>query len=197
MPEPVARKFTMADRMILFAGCAAGIAWTWSYFEENVREMVEIEWRFRLHYLIDLARPALASIGVALFVCRLRSPRPTLRRLARQPGTVAPACMILSFATEGAILLAGRALKPVVDRLWPIIPRLGGDAFTITYSSLLWTFTTIDPGPIIVASWISLMAVGRWKPEPTWIDRTGRCLGACWIISSFASRLSRLVGAMA
>ena len=188
-PTPAPRKFTTADLMILFAGCVAGIAWTWAYYEQNVDEMAEVEWRFRLHHLMDLARPALASIGAALSVCRLRPPRPSLRRLARQPGTVATACMILSFATEGAILLAGRALKPVVDRPWPVIPPLGGDAFTITYSSLLWTFTTIDPGPIIVASWLLLLAVGRWEPEPTWIDRTGRCLGACWIISSFASHL--------
>jgi hypothetical protein len=31
-------------------------------------------------------------------------------------------------------------------------------------------------------AWVCLIATRRWNPEPTWIDRFGRILGALWMV---------------
>jgi hypothetical protein len=31
-------------------------------------------------------------------------------------------------------------------------------------------------------SWFTLVLTGRWRPEPSWVDRWGRALGCSWII---------------
>jgi len=37
------------------------------------------------------------------------------------------------------------------------------------------------PGAAVLASWSILVAVGRWHPEASWIDRSGRLVGAFWL----------------
>jgi hypothetical protein len=34
----------------------------------------------------------------------------------------------------------------------------------------------------VVVAWITLVLVGRWRPEPTWLDRLGRAVGIVWIL---------------
>jgi hypothetical protein len=34
----------------------------------------------------------------------------------------------------------------------------------------------------IAASWVTLVVVGRWRPEPSWDDRIGRLLAVAWLI---------------
>jgi hypothetical protein len=38
--------------------------------------------------------------------------------------------------------------------------------------------------PAVVASWVALALARRWRPEPSWVDRAGRALGAYWIALS-------------
>ena len=67
MAEPTARKFTMADLMILVAGAAVGIAWTKLLHEEMAAMWrgIRLSRVLELGNLIWLSLPALASIGVA------------------------------------------------------------------------------------------------------------------------------------
>jgi hypothetical protein len=36
-------------------------------------------------------------------------------------------------------------------------------------------------GVAVASSWLLLLVSGRWRPEPSWIDRSGRVLGWIWI----------------
>jgi hypothetical protein len=63
-------------------------------------------------------------------------------------------------------------------------------SISVSYPGPLATlFTVSGAGTVIAACWLLLLAVGRWKPEPTWIDRSGRCLGVCWIAIDLADSL--------
>jgi hypothetical protein len=37
-------------------------------------------------------------------------------------------------------------------------------------------------GFAVAGVWLALLLVGRWKAEPSWIDRLGRALGCLWIV---------------
>jgi hypothetical protein len=37
-------------------------------------------------------------------------------------------------------------------------------------------------GWAVVVSWLTLALIGRWRPEPSWVDRWGRVLGFTWIV---------------
>ena len=36
-------------------------------------------------------------------------------------------------------------------------------------------------GAAVLGAWSAMAASGRWKSQPSWIDRTGRVLGMFWI----------------
>lgn len=190
-PTFTARRFTMADLMILVAGCAAGIAWTQTYWADITRQMRSLgtsTLRESLQHLSEVSRPCLAMLGVALLICRIRRPRPALRRLARQPGSVALACASLSLAAEGAMLLVGWAATPGFNRLLAAPPTPGYTRVFPPREALL-TYRIGYIGMTIAASWLVLVVSGRWRAEATWIDRAGLGLGACWIAEFVASGL--------
>jgi hypothetical protein len=35
---------------------------------------------------------------------------------------------------------------------------------------------------LIFSAWFVLAVSGRWRPEPSWIDRSGRVLAVAWIV---------------
>ncbi len=40
-------------------------------------------------------------------------------------------------------------------------------------------------GPVsfaILGGWLLIALIGRWRPEPSWIDRAGRLAAATWLI---------------
>jgi hypothetical protein len=37
-------------------------------------------------------------------------------------------------------------------------------------------------GWAVAVSWLTLVLIGRSRPEPSWVDRWGRALGCIWII---------------
>jgi len=185
---PAPRKFATADLMILVAGFAAGIAWTQASLDdpnatlgEDLETATAIPWRLLLEPWIEAPTPIMASIGAALLVCRLRPPRPSLRRLARQPGAVALACMGLMLTTEGVLLLLGWALQTLLD--WASPRRFLPNFFPV-FPPKSWTLAHQyhEVGMAIASCWLALYLSGRWKPEPTWLDRLGRFLGIYWIV---------------
>ena len=35
---------------------------------------------------------------------------------------------------------------------------------------------------LIISAWLVLAVSGCWRPEPSWIDRSGRVLAIAWIV---------------
>ena len=98
---------------------------------------------------------------------RVRRPRPPIRALLRQPGTVAGLAV-----TFGLILVAGWMHFLFFGRL------IDG------------TVTPIAVGGTVALAWTCLALVRRWEAEPSWVDRMGRLLGRqqSWSASSPSRR---------
>lgn len=158
---PPCRRFTILDGMAFVAAtaiCLLGIRATLG----DVSGAWE---RLRERGLTPLSRPdmwavhvyaaVVGSVGiltVTFLVIRLRRPRPTLRQLIRQPGMMA--CTIIVAYIPMLSLFTSRRSGP-----------------------LLWLTMSAS----VAAAWIVTWWCGRLRPEPGWIDRFGRVLGACWI----------------
>jgi hypothetical protein len=112
----------------------------------------------------------IALAMVCLLAMRLRRPRPNLRSLSRQPGAVACAAAAAAMASGGIIVLTilGRndLLHLTEDHPEAIFP---------------WLIVLSRVSIAVPAAWFILAWSGRWKAEPSWIDRLGRILGAYWI----------------
>jgi hypothetical protein len=110
--------------------------------------------RNTLWYGYQVAGALLLGMTPAFLVLRLRRPRPPLRALVRQPGTVAALAMVfgLFWGTGGLLwLLPGEV-----------------DSFTAAPTAI---------GGAVAVGWIVLALARCWKPEAEWIDRMGRVLG--------------------
>ena len=89
----------------------------------------------------------------AFLIMRLRKPRPSLRRLVKQPGMVACEVWLLG-------MFLGICLTLVEDYRY------------------LAPVAVISTACAIPVAWAILALRGRWEAEPSWIDRLGRGLGS-------------------
>jgi hypothetical protein len=55
----------------------------------------------------------------------------------------------------------------------------GGSQLMVAQLSLL--SYTPEAGFAVAGAWLALALGGRWRPEPSWIDRLGRAVGWLWI----------------
>jgi hypothetical protein len=171
MPATPRRPFTVRDALILIGALAVGLALTRAALAG--RPLDRTHWVHSVAVGLTAASPCAGAMSLALLALRLVRPRPGLRRLARQPGLVA--CAV--FAVD-SILVA----------LFAMTNRTGGrfffaDAMWILHGQ--WVLRTNyfwpQAGSAVGGAWIALALGGRWKAEPSWIDRAGRALGVYWI----------------
>lgn len=97
--------------------------------------------------------PIVAYLSFALPLLRLVRPRPAWGPLLAQPGW-------------SACLAAGLALPAAT---W---------TEQITHESISVSYVAAAVG----LGWLVQALARRWRPEPSWVDRTGRALGACWLV---------------
>ena len=173
------RNFSMSDAVVLVAAIAlALVAMRSEYLWPDFSGMPTTcsDWLHRVHYFTFLMTPGFACLSLAVLVLRLRRPRPILRRLARQPGFVA--CTATAIVL--GIRMANLASVGGVLRL-----DLPGHSFWghILEDGMRDSMESIpsDVGCAVAVAWTIQGLGGRWRPEPSWIDRTGRVLGAFWI----------------
>jgi hypothetical protein len=117
---------------------------------------------------------------------RLRRPRPVLRRLTRQPGVAALAAATTVLAV-GALDTAIVAIVRLIRVTAP--PQPGPREPVPSPPDPTWWIGPIGHFVPIVAfavlsAWVLLALSGRRRPDPGWIDRLGRLLGAAWLVLS-------------
>jgi hypothetical protein len=106
------------------------------------------------------------------------------RRRPRPPGVAA--CV-------GVIVATSISLALWVDNVITSIPGVG-------WADQPWEFllqNIIDPRPPAYAVgtvWAVLALERRWRPEPWWLDRLGRILGAYWVADTLGIPLSLRLG---
>lgn len=186
-----ARRFRVLDAMILVAATAVGCALvngisaisngesSWQNIYKEVTDLLQGQapagWLFTAmgiaaEFTVFLVSPIVAMWGVALIPIRLTGPRPRWRRLARQPGLTAACAATLAASLIGSYFLS-KLLVP-----------------SNQYLGVGWTLVIAQDliGMAVLAAWMTLILGGRWRAEPSWIDRLGRLIGAFWILLGLA-----------
>jgi hypothetical protein len=184
-PEQVrARKFSVSDGMALIAGLALAIAGGSTAFEmlsekcgllcrviaaynspfyvarpQFWEQSIAIHWGSVVWYAFWVFQVLLLSMTPAFLLIRLRRPRPPLRAMLKQPGTVAGLAVVI-----GYLLVAG----------WLHRFYVGGIDFRIG--------NAIAVGGTVLVAWAILALSRQWESEPSWVDRMGRLIGATAIV---------------
>jgi hypothetical protein len=114
--------------------------------------------------------PMVVAWGLGLFAIRLAGPRPTWRRLGRQPGMMAVCATVLVLAAFGVVI--GCIM---------LVRRGAFDASMVVEGTLM--LTPMFLGLAVAASWMTLLVGRRWRAERSWVDRAGRALGCFHIVA--------------
>jgi hypothetical protein len=125
--------------------------------------------------------PCLVAWTGAFLVIRLRSPRPRRRRLLRQPGLVAAVVALSILTIEWTLFFGSAKLDGRFN--WSSAESI--NVFFANGQILL----AHHAGWAVVASWLTLVLIGQWHPERSWVDRGGRILGCTWIIGGPAASI--------
>jgi hypothetical protein len=119
------------------------------------------------NWIYNRASCPVATWSATLALLAMRPPRPTLRRLTRQPGVTAGIVCLGIVAVSTVISLSRIDLNAPFSGLQRFDIIWGGVMFRIAYAS--------------VGSWVALALSGLWRPAPTWTDRLGRLAGCYWV----------------
>jgi len=195
------RRFRLSDAVVLIAATAAGLAAVRPYAARLVENawapyLITHESQFLRWCIVGwscllVAAPFAISWAAAILFLRLRRPRERWRRLIRQPGLVACLATLLVVVarvpgyTATRLRIMGNTQLTTYRPLFVSGESMGmgmpWDASIVVfgYDQALNTMAMI--GVAVAASWLLLAASGRWRAEPSWIDRAGRALGVYWI----------------
>jgi hypothetical protein len=172
------KKLNLIDVMVLVAATATGMALGRATTHVSISSVQSIV----MSYSVCLA----TTWTLGILVLDLARYFTTRRELASRPG----------FSALVAVLLvqAGEVIQFAINELffvhrdhailvpWP--DRLG---------HLLDFETAVSQGSMagaVAAVWLVTALAGCWRPEKTWIDRAGRCLGVFWLLAAFVVCLS-------
>jgi hypothetical protein len=181
MRTNTSRKFTLVDAMVLIAAAGLSLVLIRDYLEHRATRYVietiaqsgiwSVASLWRLSTLVSgMMAPLAVSLSLALWVLRLRQPRPAIHEMFRQPGMVA--CSATVFAT--GLFFINISLN---------LCYYYGNNSTSQDLHRLWMIRLPWNGEVVAVAWLLLWLCGAWCSETSWIDRAGKCLGVYWIIS--------------
>ena len=166
------RRFTVRDGMILVAAFALAV-WLCRlklllWFSGNANpDTVTITWNRRdwLAYYSTLY-PALMIASFSILFLRLLEPRPHGLRLRRQPGFIASIAAVFIIIYHSLFFF-----NSIQESNWLMVREF------LMGSIGPWTIA-----PAIGLAWLVQVIIGARRPEPGWIDRSGRIVGWTWIM---------------
>lgn len=172
--ETPPRRFTLIDLMALVAASAASL---WIFRAQGLagdRDGIPVAMAAKRTAFALLAPLTAASLGL-----RLLKPRPARGEVFDRPGAAAgvAAALALAFSLADACLRARQMAAYGLDDI----------AWRAATSGMY--VAVVFGGFGVVSCWGLMAASGRWRAEPTWIDRLGRALGVGWIVAAGPFRL--------
>jgi hypothetical protein len=114
-----------------------------------------------LWYVIQVSERLILCLTPVFLLMRLTRPRPPIRVLLSQPGTIAGFAIVV-----GGVLVAGWLHFLFFGRL------IDG------------TVKLTSAGGTVALAWAGMALCRQWRAEPSWIDRIGRSLGVAAILSA-------------
>jgi hypothetical protein len=193
------RRVTLFDVMALIAATAIGLSLSqigWPRQAVNPRLVWVFTWPIESKpsgypsktWMLPVAErvapiiPCLAAWTGAFLATRLRSPRPRRRRLVLQPGLVAAVAALSVLVIESALLIGSAKFDGRFGWATPTrVAEFAANSVVMLAHHAGWA---------VAVAWLTLALTGRWRPEPSWVDRWGRVLGCTWIfIGPMASLL--------
>jgi hypothetical protein len=171
-----ARRFTLRDTMIIVAGLAVALAWHQGflvYHKDNFILAKNLRISRNGYYSLWLRQwaPFLVMMTITGLALRAIAPRARWDELRGQPGWVAGVVTLLSMLVAGIELLVIDTLRA---RGWSVYWNVG--MFWSVFGARLQ-----EAGLFVAVAWATLILIGRWRPEPEWVDRFGRVVGVLWI----------------
>lgn len=184
MREPTERNFGVADGLVLVAATAAGLASTrmWAPYPPT-RMLFDELFTPRRGWSVAHAAGVLAVVSLyfvpflaawtsACLLLRLRGPRGSRRRLVRQPGAMA--CLV---ATVAVVLVAVAELVS-----WTMASH--NDTLHMQREVGAVMNTSRQAGIAVFWCWVTMVLFGHWRPEASWLDRSGCSCGAAWMVTA-------------
>jgi hypothetical protein len=178
----------------LFLACFRSVQVAWAASSSVVAGMASplLIVLTRLSTVIRATLPFLAVATLSIFAFRLLPPRPTLARLARQPGALAcgVASLFLIAPVGGSLTwVLFRSLSAGPGSLW----TNASEVYDVMSD---WGYLI---GLAVAVAWVVLGAVQGWRAEPSAFDRAGRFLGWSWVVLApveMAVRFMILLGSL-
>jgi hypothetical protein len=190
------RPITIGDAMVLIAATALAVArnYAGAVLQFELRPLPPIPRKYLAVYRHLVAvLPFPLAWSLAVFVLGLCHPRPSSRRLARRPGFVAcgAVSVVIIIRIVGFLTLLGRmVLKGSTTlglEIWEALTvpfhvlAKGWITVLANYAGPYFSTTAFGASAATAVAWLLLIASGRWRSEPHWLDRLGRVLGWFWI----------------
>jgi hypothetical protein len=166
------RQATIFDIMALTLAFALGYAVALRLWAE------QIPWPMALHGISVVALP----ITWTLVVLRLVGSPPARRRLFYPPGLAA--CLAVSAASLLSLCYG-----------WDIPSRIFPGSLSDLSVAVLRAVQPLPLAAAVAGTWLVLGIDRRWRPEPSWIDLTARCLGVYWLGAGVIMPFLRLLSA--
>jgi hypothetical protein len=183
------RRMSLLDAILIVGSAAVGLGlfelshrtlfkgWIWVADRgfPDIRTWSTLEALVTCSDITVFLLPVVIPWTFLLIVFRMRSPRPSWRRIWRQPGMAA--CLVAVFAwlwTVVALLLAVNVSHLALARR-TITPADWAQKYL---SDELFMYV----GLAVAAVWIVQYMSGRWRRSADWIDTMGRVVGVLWIV---------------
>jgi hypothetical protein len=192
------RSFGITDAMIVIAAVAVALS-----ANRMDRQVAYHNWRAdKYEFVTDLlilVLPHACAMTAALVAIRMRRHRSTLRRLARQPGSlaciVAGTALLVVVCWVVFVTATGRHISffQEVSRLPNGGGRGRGGKIMQLWSAWVLTVFGDRIGFAVAGAWLYLLLFGLWRPERTWIDRLCCAMGWIWLVLTAALWLRSLL----
>lgn len=184
MNVKMAKRFNLIDAVVLVCAAGVGLALareTTAWERAPARDAIA-------NYAVSQALMWTLAILV-LNVTRYRATRP---ELACRPGVSAGLAILIerfgNFLYVGALYLLG---NPFLGFSPPIsLSFLTGFLSQTMFGCVANAAQGISSTTAVGAVWLFAAMAGCWRPEKTWVDRTGRVLGVFWLLVTVAYWLS-------
>jgi hypothetical protein len=209
MRPRINRSFQVTDAIVLVAATGFGLAgcrfWLWASktswgdYWPPMNEPTPIGLWMAALGAIPVASIPLFSWTMAVLMLRLRGTRPRRRHLWCQPGFLACVAAFFLFTWKCFIVVLIVA-EEALEALWVSPAQLLKLSYGDLFSELaLMQFGSnfvpqVNVGTAVLLLWLVAWASGRFRPEPGWVDRSGRVLGAVWIGISLLEVFAPVLG---